>query len=300
MPVIVVTGENDTEAREKAFIAGANDFIAKTSDHVEFLARVRSHEKLARTIAELEDSRRYLREQANTDPLTRLSNRRSFFQFATAALAQMHRQSEHFSLVMIDIDLFKRINDTYGHHAGDYVLVQTSKVLLNAIREGDILARIGGEEFVVASPYTNRLASIVLSERLRKAVEQSIFDFEGNQIPVTISLGISTLSEDDNDIDKLMAVADNRLYIAKQKGRNRLCAADKSNGSDRLVDIDMICPKLDEAMTMIKHGNTFRLMPHLHELGAELLPLLELINDEQVEPKMDLDAIKKTIDALNK
>ena len=300
MPVIVVTGENDTDAREKAFVTGANDFIAKTSDHVEFLARVRSHEKLARTINELEDSRRFLREQANTDPLTRLANRRSFFQMAAGSLAQVKRQSEHFSVIMIDIDNFKPINDTYGHQAGDHVLMDVSKVLDNAIREGDILARMGGEEFVVASPYTNRLAAIVLSERLRKSIETSIFDFEENQIPVTISLGIASLTEEDEDIDKLLAIADARLYLAKQKGRNCICASDKTAGLDRLVDTDMVCPKLDEALMMIKHGNTFRLMPHLHELSLQLLPLFELINEEVTDPMLDLEAIKATFATLEK
>ena len=300
MPVIMLTAENDTASREKAFAAGANDFITKTSDHVEFLARVRSHEKLARTIQELEESRRYLKEQANTDPLTKLANRRSFFDLTTMLLAQMHRQKEHFSVAMIDIDHFKPINDTYGHHAGDYVLTQMAGVLTSVIREGDILARLGGEEFAIASPYTNRLAAIVLSERLRKAVEQSIFVFEGNQIPVTISIGVASLTEEDDDIDRILAVADSRLYIAKQKGRNRICAADKSDGPDKMQDLDMICPRLEEAMTMIKHGNTFRLMPHLHELAEQLIPFLELINEEQVEPKIDIEAFKKTIAALDR
>ena len=115
MPLIVVTSAEDTKARERAFVEGANDFIAKTSDHVEFLARVRAHEKLAKTIHELEESRRFLKEQANTDPLTKLANRRNFFQVASRDMAQMQRQSEYFSLIMIDIDHFKRINDTYGH-----------------------------------------------------------------------------------------------------------------------------------------------------------------------------------------
>ena len=158
---------------------------------------------------------------------------------------------------------------------------------------------MGGEEFVVASPYTNRLAAIVLSERLRKSIETSIFDFEENQIPVTISLGIASLTEEDEDIDKLLAIADARLYLAKQKGRNCICASDKTAGLDRLVDTDMVCPKLDEALMMIKHGNTFRLMPHLHELSLQLLPLLELINEEGIDPPLDLEAIKASIAALN-
>lgn len=300
MPVIVVTGANDTEARERAFVEGANDFITKTSDHVEFLARVRAHQKLAQTIHELEQSRRYLREQANTDPLTKLANRRNFFNTASTVLAQTQRQNEHFSIVMLDIDHFKRINDTYGHQAGDFVLVELSKVLGRAIREGDVLARIGGEEFVVASPYTNRLAAIVLSERLRKSVESTEFVFEGNRIPVTISLGIATKNTAADDVDKLMATADGRLYIAKQKGRNRICASDKTGRESRITDLDLVCPKLDEAITMIRHGNTARLKPHMRELAEQLLPLLELINKEETNPPLDFAAIKKSLDSLNR
>ncbi|WP_455207818.1 diguanylate cyclase [Kaarinaea lacus] len=300
MPVIVVTGANETAAREKAFIAGANDFIAKTSDHVEFLARVRAHVKLAQTIQELEQSRRYLKEQADTDPLTKLANRRSFFASASTSLAQMQRQSEHFSVIILDIDHFKRINDTYGHQAGDVVLQQLAMVLSTAIREGDSLARIGGEEFVVASPYTNRLAAIVLSERLRKAVEDSEFVYESNRIPVTISLGIASMNKGDDDVDKLLAIADSRLYLAKQKGRNRICASDKAGKADRLVDTDMVCPKLDEAITMIKHGNTFRLQSHLYELGEQLLPILELVSQQTTNPPLDIEAIKNAIEALEK
>ncbi len=300
MPVIVVTGANDTDARERAFVEGANDFIAKTSDHVEFLARVRAHQKLAQTIRELEESRRFLREQANTDPLTKLANRRNFFHTASTALAQMQRQNEHFSVVMLDIDHFKHINDTYGHQAGDYVLVEMANVLSSAIREGDLLARIGGEEFVVASPYTNRLAAIVLSERLRKSVEATTFEFDGNTIPVTISLGIAAKTKSSDDVDKLMAIADSRLYIAKEKGRNRICASDKNSRNDRLTDSDVVCPKVDEALTMIKHGNTDRLLPHLQEIAEQLMPVLELVNQENADCPLDLDAIKQAIESLDR
>lgn len=299
MPVIVVTGANDTEARERAFIEGANDFITKTSDHVEFLARVRAHQKLAQTIRELEQSRLFLREQANTDPLTQLANRRHFFQIATSSLAQMQRQGEHFSVIMLDIDHFKRINDTYGHQAGDYVLVELTKVLTRMVREGDIIGRMGGEEFVVASPYTNRLAAIVLSERLRKSVESSGFYFGNNSIPVTVSLGVASKTSGIDDMDSLIAVADSRLYLAKQKGRNRICASDKAGRDDRLVDSDLVCPKLDEALTMIKHGNTFRLLPHLRELGMQLIPLLELIaKDGKTDPPIDEDALRRALNSL--
>jgi predicted signal transduction protein with EAL and GGDEF domain len=175
--------------------------------------------------------------------------------------------------------------------------VELAQVLSSAIREGDLLARMGGEEFVVASPYTNRLAAIVLSERLRKSVEDKKFVFEGNQIPVTVSLGVASKTNGTDDIDKLIAIADARLYMAKEKGRNRICASDKSRNG-RITESVVVCPKVDEALTMIKHGNTFRLLPHLHELAEQLLPLFELINEQDVDQPFDIDEIRKTIEAL--
>ncbi|MDH5326710.1 MAG: diguanylate cyclase [Gammaproteobacteria bacterium] len=291
MPVIVVTGANDTEARERAFVEGANDFITKTSDQVELLARVRAHQKLAQTISALEESRKFLREQANTDSLTRLPNRRNFFRSAAYALAQMQRRSQDFSVIMLDIDYFKQINDTYGHQTGDYVLVELAKVLSMAIREDDMLARIGGEEFVVASPVTNRLAAIVLAERLRKAVESTEFRCQGNRIPVTISLGLASLSNPEETVDSLMAIADARLYLAKQKGRNRICASDKTK-PDVLADSE-VCPKLDEALTLIRHGNAFRLEPFLPELGEQIMPLIDLLS--RAYPDLDAQGIRRSL-----
>ena len=299
MPVVVVTAADDTDAREKAFQAGANDFVAKTSDRVELLARLRAHRKLAHTIRQLEISQRELREQANTDTLTGLANRRFFTQIANKELSLMRRQKEYFAVLMMDIDHFKTVNDTYGHAAGDYVLVQVASTLSKTIREEDMVARIGGEEFVVGSPYTNRLAAIVLAERLRKAIEELDIQFEGNQIPVTISVGIALMPQDGDNLEDVLAAADERLYTAKQNGRNRFCAADKKS-EDREIDVDMVCPKLDEAMAMIRHGNLHRLMPHLHKLLEDLIPMFELANEESSGKKIDVDEVRAVIEALKR
>lgn len=298
IPVIVVTGADDTAAREKAFLAGANDFVTKTSDRVELLARLRAHRKLALTIRELEASQRELREQANTDVLTNLANRRFFTHIANKELSLMRRQKEYFAVLMMDIDHFKVVNDTYGHAAGDYVLTQVARALTDNLREEDMVARVGGEEFVVSSPYTNRLAAIVLAERLRKAVEGLDINFEGNQIPVTISIGVALQPNDGDELDAILAAADERLYTAKQKGRNRFCAADKQH-DERNVDVNMVCPKLDEAVAMIKHGNLQRLMPHLPKLLEELIPLFELANEES-PAKIDVDQLREVIVALKR
>ncbi|MBL1277481.1 MAG: diguanylate cyclase [Ectothiorhodospiraceae bacterium] len=296
MPVIMVTGADDTDARESAFQAGVNDFVTKTSDRIELLARLRAHRKLAVTLRELEESQRELREQANTDVLTRLANRRFFTHIANKELSLMRRQKEHFAVLMMDIDHFKNTNDTFGHAAGDYVLTQVALALANNVREEDTVARVGGEEFIVSSPYTNRLAAIVLAERLRKAVESLDLIYNGNRIPVTISIGIAMQPQDGDALDTLMGVADERLYVAKNAGRNRFCAANKHH-DEPAVDIDMVCPKLDEAITMIKHGNLQRLMPHMSKLLEDLIPLFELANEES-PVHIDVDQVRGAIIAL--
>ncbi|NOX76617.1 MAG: diguanylate cyclase [Gammaproteobacteria bacterium] len=296
IPIIVVTGADDTAAREKAFAAGANDFVTKTCDRVELQARLRAHQKLAQTIRALEASQRELREQVNTDALTALPNRRFFDQLANREMSLMRRQEEHFAVLMMDIDHFKIVNDTYGHPAGDHVLKQVARILAVTAREEDTVARIGGEEFVVGSPYTNRLAAMVLAERLRKAVESLKIEFEGVVIPITISIGIAQLSQDGELLDALIAAADKRLYIAKQKGRNRFCAADKQR-EDKPPNLLAACPKMGEALSMIRHANLSRLTPHLHELLRELMPLLELAN-MQVGALIDLAQVQKAIDRL--
>lgn len=291
LPVIVVTGADDTAARERAFHAGANDFLTKDSDRIELLARLRAHLKLAQTIRQLEASQRELRAQANTDPLTGLANRRFFDEIAGKELSLMRRQQDYFSVLMIDIDHFKAVNDTYGHPAGDEILKRVAATLSGNLREEDTVARIGGEEFVVCSPATNRLASIVLAERLRKAVESLVIEFDGQRIPVTISLGIALRPLDGDDLQMLLGVADERLYRAKEEGRNRFCVADKTSHGDEGLALDKICPRMDEALAMIRHGNLHRLKPHLPTLLKELVPFLELVNQQSVEAQVDVGQI---------
>jgi diguanylate cyclase (GGDEF)-like protein len=137
------------------------------------------------------------------------------------------------SVLLLDIDHFKKVNDTYGHHAGDEVLVQTARLLVNLVRansarrQGDTVARFGGEEFVVLLPLTNKLGAAVLAERIRAAIEREEIVVDGRRIPVTASIGIATLAaEQVESIDQLLSIADRRLYLAKNNGRNRICLSD--------------------------------------------------------------------------
>jgi two-component system cell cycle response regulator len=298
LPVIMVTAADDTDARERAIKAGANDFLAKNSDQIEFLARLHAQRQLAKTIRQLEVSQRELREQSNTDVLTGLPNQSFFHQIASKEIALMRRQKEYFAVLKIDIDHLKKINVSHGREAGDYVLSKVADMLAETIREEDMVARIGGEEFAVGSPYTNRLAAIVLAERLRKAIESMKLVHEGDSIDTTVSIGIALVPQDGDNLDDVLAEADVRLDVAKEGGRNRFCAADKK-GEEHEVNVDMLCPEMDEALAMISHGNLHRLMPHLPKLLEDLIPLFELVNEESAAT-IDVNQVRSAIEALKR
>ena len=295
IPVIVLAGSEDSKIKSDAFIAGANDFVPKKFDKVELLARIRVHQKLAQTIRQLEESRQILKAQAETDSLTGLLNRRCFFARSETMLALMRRQQEHFSIIMMDLDHFKAINDTYGHQAGDYVLKTTARVFESVLRESDLLARIGGEEFVVIAPCTNLMAGLVLAERLRKAIEEHEFIVNDNRLHVTLSLGLASSQHDaDVSLETLITEADGRLYSAKSRGRNRVCASDSNEKLGELAENYPARPKLESAMQMIEHGNIESLLAHLPYLLKSITPLLELAN-EYGGDEIDLAKLDKII-----
>jgi len=227
LPVIVMTTAEDSAEKHLAFLNGANDFLNKPVDSLELQARVNVHHRLSRTIYELEVSQAALAELATTDSLTKLKNRRLFYTQAEENLIACRRYGKDMSLLLLDIDHFKKVNDTFGHHAGDEVLVKVATLLAHMVRGVDTVARFGGEEFAVLLPETNRLGAAVLGERIRAAIEREQINVDGQHIPVTVSIGITTLAaEHVESIDQLLNIADQRLYLAKNSGRNRICVSD--------------------------------------------------------------------------
>lgn len=224
LPVIVMTTTDDNADRNLAFLNGANDFITKPIDEMELLARVNVHHKLAHTIRELEVSRRALAEQATTDPLTKLKNRRAFFDNGNRQISMARRYDTDLSILVIDLDYFKKINDSYGHQAGDEALVTVAQILSHMTRTEDTVARTGGEEFAVLLPDTNRLGAAVLAERIRSAVAREQFMINGQQVNLTLSIGVASYAVERVDtVDQLLNIADQRMYLAKKHGRNRIC-----------------------------------------------------------------------------
>jgi diguanylate cyclase (GGDEF)-like protein/PAS domain S-box-containing protein len=158
-----------------------------------------------------------LEQQANTDPLTGLFNRRSFTSFCEHEFLRANRYFQPFSLMIIDIDLFKAVNDTYGHLVGDEVIKRVAKICHEHIREADVLARIGGEEFAILLPDTDIDSAYILAERLRQVQQQ--YD-EPLAPPITISIGVATIHPQDKTFSELFKRADKALYSSKNSGRN--------------------------------------------------------------------------------
>jgi len=238
LPVIVMTSANDNSERDLAFANGANDFITKPMDRTELLARVAVHQKLAQTIRELEEHRQLLQEQATTDPLTKLKNRRAFDEIGLQYFMLAKRHSNDLSVMALDIDHFKKINDTYGHGGGDQALAAVAGVLMASTRVTDIVARVGGEEFAVLLPNTNRVGAGVLAERLRVAVKDNRFTAGNATLSLTVSIGVASFGAGvDESLERLMQVADRRLYLAKQAGRNRVVMRDsqRADGPEESV-----------------------------------------------------------------
>ncbi len=166
-----------------------------------------------------------VRNLAVVDDLTGLANRRRFFEVAERDLASCRRGGRPLTVLMLDLDRFKQVNDTYGHQTGDEVLRELAQRLAAEIRSTDILGRYGGEEFALALPDSDAEAAAQAAERLRAAVDGAPFLTRSGALPITISIGLADLHPDDADLDALLARADQALYRAKRSGRNRWVSA---------------------------------------------------------------------------
>jgi diguanylate cyclase (GGDEF)-like protein len=156
------------------------------------------------------------------DGLTQIYNKRYFLETLEREISRAHRYRRDLSLIMFDIDHFKKINDTYGHLAGDYVLKQLASVIKARIRREDIMARYGGEEFAIILPEIDQFNAAQFADKIRKLVEKTVFKFEETKIPVTISVGVgSIVAELSNPVD-FIKIADDKLYQAKSEGRNKV------------------------------------------------------------------------------
>jgi len=245
VPVIFVTGENDLTIASRAIESGAQDYIVKHGDYLFAIPplvekNLRLHgiklehdqlqlrlewmlEELQAKNKQLEESMVRLHELATTDPLTGLANRRFFAEHLTREFSRAQRHDNDLSCCMIDLDHYKEFNDTLGHQMGDELLQRTADIIRLSLREGDIAARYGGDEFVLLLPMTSSEEAVGVVERIRE--EMSIV-FRKNahlRIPVTLSVGVASRRDDfPPSADALVSMADRALYHAKGAGKDRV------------------------------------------------------------------------------
>ncbi len=221
--IILLTSISDKAQIVKALEAGADDFLTKPFHAEELLARARVGRRTVELHREIEAKNRLLEQLALTDPLTGLSNRRAIQEWALRQWSGATRHGFSIWAMMADLDHFKSVNDTHGHHAGDLVLKKFTEVLRESIRQSDMCARVGGEEFLVILTHTDQEGVVVLAERIRALFATHVFEFEGGRIQVTASFGIAGPPPGRSpDFDQLVARADAALYVAKRLGRNRV------------------------------------------------------------------------------
>ena len=204
-----LAAKEEAEAREQIAIRKMNEKLES--------------EVLQRT-QELQQEKERAENLARTDVLTDLYNRRAFFEFSRQIIAIAKREERPFAVLMIDIDNFKNINDSFGHAVGDNVIQHTANQIVLGIREGDLAARIGGEEFAVLMPYTAPDQAMVVAERIRTAIQSLELPLDGQFLCFTCSIGIAGNRNDEDNIEQVMNRADQALYRAKESGRNRSVA----------------------------------------------------------------------------
>lgn len=163
-----------------------------------------------------------LTELSQRDTLTGLLNRRYLLEDVSKRIASYKRYKDTFSLAFLDIDFFKKINDTYGHDAGDFVLKKFAEIVNREKRESDLLARFGGEEFILILPHTPKNTASIFMEKLRKVIEESNHETPAGKVTFTISIGLTEIMDEDHDVDSIVKRADEALYKAKNQGRNQI------------------------------------------------------------------------------
>ncbi|WP_145273446.1 GGDEF domain-containing response regulator [Tautonia plasticadhaerens] len=232
---ILITARTGLDSRLEGYRAGVDDFLCKPLNLDELLARVEiarrileMQEELVRRSAELEALKQELElrnarlaDMAITDALTGLRNRRHFHRLYESNFLIASETGRRLTVILLDVDNFKRYNDTYGHPAGDEVLVGVADELRRNVRDRDLIARYGGEEFVVLLPQGGTMEGIALADRLRRCIA----DREWPNAPITASFGVATLNPSTPNPTALLDLADRALYASKQGGRNRLTHA---------------------------------------------------------------------------
>jgi len=224
VPILIIVDMDDHQRMIRALDMGVNDYVIRPIDKQEFLARVNTQVRRWRFTERLRNNVQQSLEMAVTDPLTGLYNRRYMSVHVGAMVDAAANRGKTISVLALDVDHFKMVNDTHGHDAGDEVLKELARRIKANIRSVDLACRTGGEEFVVALPETDHQVAYKVAERLRRAVSGKPFNggAKAGNLQITVSIGLAELETTSESLDDIVKRADEALYRAKREGRNRV------------------------------------------------------------------------------
>ena len=224
LPIIFLTASSEQNDLVKAFNEGAVDYITKPFKKYELLARVKTHLELKQTRDKLLAAYLHLEQLVLTDPLTGVPNRRYLLQAGEQEFSRTRRYQRPLSIMMIDIDYFRNINNDYGHDVGDKALKLVATTIQQCLRSVDGFGRFGGEEFVVLLPETKIEDALSVAERIRQSVAQISMELKSIHRQITVSIGVADFINTDESLDQLLKRADQALFKAKDQGRNQIVA----------------------------------------------------------------------------
>ena len=223
--IIMLTGEDEQEDKIEGLESGADDYITKPFQYRELLARIRAGERIVKLQKELLQTNKRLELLSITDGLTKLHNHRYLQDELARAFEESQRYGRPLSVAMIDLDFFKKVNDTHGHAVGDEVLKCAAQLFRDSVRSTDLVARYGGEEFAVLMPETELEDAQTFAEKIRALVEQTPMQTQAGPLQITISIGVASVPHTRiTSAKELLVVADKALYRAKKNGRNQVQA----------------------------------------------------------------------------
>ncbi|MCU7905406.1 MAG: diguanylate cyclase [Candidatus Thiodiazotropha sp. (ex Epidulcina cf. delphinae)] len=223
LPIIFLSGKSNPHDIARGIMAGGDDYLTKPVNTTVLKAKIFAMQRIAEMRQQLLDMKRRLEIQAHTDELTRLPNRRHFLAILDSEIARARRHGTPLSIAYLDLDHFKRINDSYGHDTGDAVLRKVSATLDGGMRTEDSIGRLGGEEFCICLPGSNAEQGMEPCERYRSLLESLVIDNGTAQgLKLTASFGLTGFNRISDNRSTLLARADKALYQAKQAGRNRV------------------------------------------------------------------------------
>lgn len=220
--IIILTAKCDESDIIRGLDAGANDYLVKPFSAGELIARLAAGSRALKMQDELVSSREELAYLASHDALTGLLNRRAIMEMLSKELARGRRHGSELVAAICDIDHFKKVNDTYGHQAGDDVLRAVSGVLRGNVREYDSVGRMGGEEFLLVLPLTENFDNTATCERIRGIIENTVINTSAGRVQITVSIGAFKARGREDGANSVVFFADKALYTAKEGGRNRV------------------------------------------------------------------------------